>query len=1200
MSLTPAQQTAIAARGNVLVVAGAGTGKTSTLVERCLSCLFDDHPPASLDEILMVTFTEAAAADMRQRIRARLEDKLVGHSDALRWSEQLALFDTAHIGTLHSFCLKLVRQHFYELELDPQLTVLAEEEAKLLADETLEDILLAHYAGKTGFAEAVQQLIQTQGRGWDQPIRTLVLRLHQYTQTLRDPEGWFALQLAMFESTEATQWRSWLVEGMGDWRNRWLPVLRGKNPENKKAAECAAILKELPDHPSRDQYANVLEQVHAASMEWPRGKKTEWLKPLAGFFEEAAFLASLARVSGHSDPLTEDWNWVRVQMATLLNLAKEFTAGFARAKRELGVVDFHDLEQHALRVLWDRTTNQPTAVARQWRNKLRFVFVDEYQDINDAQDAILKALSREGAAANRFLVGDVKQSIYRFRLADPHIFQNYIETWHGAEGRAIPLVDNFRSHESILKFVNSFFGTLMQREVGGVPYGEEALLRFGDPENRGALSLAHDGLGRAEIHLRVKGATGANLVSEGLEESTAAWTEMMNLEESGKEARLIALRLRELKDGGHLIWDESSKGMRPVGWGDMAVLLRSPAGKAESYAREFARLGVPLLVARSGFYQSMEITDLLSLLQLLDNPLQDMPALAVLHSPLVGMSLDELTAIRLGLPKGHIWAALQRYHEPGGGDSGWSKADRFLKNFAAWRRLTRQVSLSRCLEAVLSETHYAAWLLTQPRGEQRHANVQRLLALAQQFDQFQRQGLSRFLRLIEAQQAAETEPEVAGVSQGDSVAFMSIHQSKGLEFPVVVVADLGKPFNFSDLRAEIILDEKYGLCPQIKPPHTGRRYPSLPYWLARQRQIQELLGEELRLLYVAMTRARDTLILTGNVAERKFKEQQGETTDLNATLLMAARNGLDWVAAWFGTTSGSLPAPPSGENMFIHWTIYDDLDERLLDAATQRVDVEAEEPVVTLGTGSWQKLYKRLAWQYPHAAATHEPAKTSVSLLRRRLLDEVEAEARPLFKSRLGSSKSGALSSWTGLSDGLSAAEIGTAHHTFLRLVSLKRTQTVLELEQEARRMLEEGTLSQEEVAHLDLAALAAFWQSDMGMEIVRRPNQVRRELQFTARFSPHELHGAGARTPGLLEGEFVSVQGIADLAVLLPKEIWLIDFKTDSFEVSALAEKVKSYEPQLRLYALALGRVYHRPVNRLQLYFLAIQQTVPVEPVGT
>src|SRR5579883_1645483 len=869
MSLTSAQQQAVKARGNVLVVAGAGTGKTSTLVERCLGCLLDEKNPASLDEILMVTFTDAAAAEMRHRIRARLEQELAARKEELRWEEELALFDTAHIGTLHSFCLQLVRQHFYELELDPQLTVLPEEEAKLLAEETLEQIFQAHYAGETEFATPVQQLIQSQGRGWDLPIRTLVLKLHHYTQTLRDPAGWLNEQLAMLQSDEPAQWQAWLAQGVVDWRNRWLPALRNESVENKKAAECAAIVKELPVCPTPAQYAMTLEQVCSADGNWPSGKKTAWRQPLEDFFAEAFFFRSLARQDGAQSPLTQDWNWVRAQMTTLLQLAREFTEKFSESKRELGVVDFHDLEQHALELLWDRQTGQPTATAEQWRKKLRFVFVDEYQDINDAQDAILKALSREGEAANRFLVGDVKQSIYRFRLADPRIFQSYVDTWSGEAGQVIPLVDNFRSREAVLNFINSLFGALMRREIGGVPYGEEARLRFGDPENRATLSLARDSTPCVELHVRLKGAGEAG-GGEGATEPERAWTEMLNLEEAGREARTIALRLKELKATNQPIWDEETRLYRPVQWSDMAVLLRSPSGKSDSYAREFTRLGVPLTVARGGFYENMEVTDLLSLLQLLDNPLQDVPVLAVLHSPLVGMSLDQLASIRLMLPKGHCWTALQRFHESRKGNPGWNKADRFLKNFAAWRRLARQVSLSRCLEAVLGETHYAAWLLTQPRGEQRHANVQRLLALAQQFDQFQRQGLFRFLRFIEAQQAAETEPQVAATAGDDAVRLMSIHQSKGLEFPVVVVADLGKPFNLSDLRAEIILDVQYGLCPQVKPPHTGQRYPSLPYWLARQRQKQETLGEEMRLLYVALTRARDLLILSGSVAEKKF------------------------------------------------------------------------------------------------------------------------------------------------------------------------------------------------------------------------------------------------------------------------------------------------------------------------------------------
>ncbi len=1193
MSLTPSQQSAVTSRGNILVVAGAGTGKTSTLVERCLSCLLDEKPPASLEEILMVTFTDAAAAEMRQRIRARLEEKLADHGDKLRWSEQLALFDTAHIGTLHGFCLQLVRQHFYELELDPQLAVLAEEEAKLLADETLETIFADHYANKNPNSEAVQQLIRTQSRGWDLPIRALVLKLHHYTQTLRDPEGWFAAQLAMFQSAEPTQWHIWLTEGVADWRNRWLPALQNESPENQKASECAAILKNLPARPTRAQSADALAKIGLADADWPPRKITAWRKPIEDFFDEAAFLSSLARTNRENDPLTQDWNWMRTPMRTLLELAQEFTAAFANAKRELGALDFHDLEQHALRLLWDRSTHKSTATAREWQRKLRFVFVDEYQDINDAQDAILKALSREDDAANRFLVGDVKQSIYRFRLADPHIFQNYVDTWRGESGRAIPLVDNFRSREAILNFVNSLFTALMRREIGSVPYDEEARLRFGDPENRAALGIAQDSSPCVELLLRLQG-SGETGASESESDSARAWTEVMNLEEAAKEARLTALRLLELKAAAHPVWDHAAKKMRPVEWGDMAVLLRSPSGKAESYAREFTRLGVPLTVARGGFYESMEITDLLSLLQLLDNPLQDLPLLAVLRSPLVGLSLDDLATIRLQIPKGPCWSALQRFHETSQSHPGWAKADRFFKNFSAWRRLARQVSLSRCLAAVLDETHYAAWLLTQPRGEQRHANVQRFLALAQQFDQFQRQGLFRFLHFIEAQQAAETEPQVATVGGEDAVALMSIHQSKGLEFPVVVVADLGKPFNLSDLRADIILDAEYGLCPQIKPPHTGQRYPSLPYWLARQRQKQELLGEELRLLYVAMTRARDLLILTGNVAEKKFHKQWRETTGLTTAAMLGARSFLDWIGAWSAQADAKLGAAdspesiPAGSNPWWRWQIYDDLDKRLLDDSSLAAASHTVEPSDSLSTAAWQNLRDRLEWQYPHLPATKVPAKTTVTILRRQLADESETETIPLFKFQTQNQKY-KIKSPSGAGK-LSATEIGNAHHTFLQFVSLEHTGTPAGLREEARRLELELTLSAAEAAHLDLAALAAFWQSEMGSDIRANATHVRRELAFTARFAASELPLEAAAKLG--DNEFVVVQGAADLAVFLPEEIWLVDFKTDQMSLPDLPGKKKLYEPQLRLYAQALSKIYARPVTRVCLHFLALRHS--------
>src|ERR1043166_5924049 len=516
MGLTPAQEAALTARGNVLVMAGAGTGKTSALVERSLNCMLTEWPRVSLDEILMVTFTESAAADMRRRIRERLEHELAacqskagGAEVTQHLREQLALFETAHIGTLHSFCFKLVRQHFYELGLDPQITVMPEEEARLLSEETLDGILREQYAGRTKDAQAVQNLIEVQGGGRDQSIRALVLRLHHYTQTRPDPAAWLRGQLANFAAERPEKWEQWLGEALAGWRGPALRTLERLQTENDIARDCVRALRDVKakvedlfsplscPRGEGQKISAMLQTILAARQSCPRGKKGAWVDPLEDFFEDAEFLASLlpgADLEG-LEPLTQDWGWIRQQMTTLLELAREFETRFSDSKRELGVVDFHDLEQHTLRLLWDSKANQPTAIARQWQRLFRFVFVAEYQDINAAQDKIIEALSRDHPEANRFLVGDVKQSIYRFRLADPSIFQQYAANWSEdseteeaesvtvtAQNRVIPLVENFRSREGILNFINSLFSTFMHKEIGGVEYDELAQLRFGAPQ----------------------------------------------------------------------------------------------------------------------------------------------------------------------------------------------------------------------------------------------------------------------------------------------------------------------------------------------------------------------------------------------------------------------------------------------------------------------------------------------------------------------------------------------------------------------------------------------------------------------------------------------------------------------------------------------------------------------------------------------
>ena len=1371
--LTPSQQDAVSARGNVLVMAGAGTGKTHTLVERCLDLICNEQ--VSLDEMLIVTFTEAAAAEVRERLRKGLEKAISQRPDADDLTEQLALFDAAHIGTLHSFCFKLIRGHFHALGLDPQLSVLDEAQARLLADEILEEQFQGHYEhtedeDEHDFSLAVQDLITVYGNGRDEGIRALVLRLHHYVQTRADAESWLARQIEGFSSAEPVQWREWFLKAVQEWRDEWLPILKNLQAENIKAGECLEILEQLPADASTSarSWGPLFRKIAAADRteDYPYRKKTVLRKPLEGFFDDAEFLGSLVVVppptakkddvangeengdegnqvsslpkpSPHPDPLPshpmgaereqrsdivgnlnirqqspgslsnpqsaignpqlppsplpaaaspppqvaerpekpaagsksksgkskamfvqeeldfslpaspataraeastqspliqqsnnpliqnpvapvqtgpqlieddspeplfEDWEWSRVHMKTLLLLAKEFSEKFSARKRTDGVVDFHDLEQFAIKLVAapPATSTAPTDVAKAWRDKLRFIFVDEYQDINAAQDKIISALGHD----NRFLVGDVKQSIYRFRLADPAIFRDYAKDPESWKARVIPLRENFRSREGLLDFVNSVFEPLMREDIGGVFYDEQAKLKFGAPDARGDLSVKQNPGPRVEMLLREKKRR------ESPADLVAGDDPLADLQESELEALTVARRVREMKESGHRIWDKDQ--FRDAKWSDFAVLLRSPGRKREIYAKQFESAGVPLHVERGGFYDSSEILDLLSLLQLADNPLQDVPCIAVLRSPLVSCSLDELAEIRLA-GHGHFWFAVNRAAEPGSGVNEVTrlKIGKFLERFSRWRKLARQASLSECLEEILTETHYDDWLLSRPRGEERRANVRRFLHLAEQFDTFQRQGLFRFLRFVNAQREIEAEPEVAPLAGDDAVRLMSIHQSKGLEFPVVVLADLGKTFNEQDLRGEIILDEQYGLCPRVKPPSAGGRYPSLAYWLARKHQRRELRGEEMRLLYVALTRAQDSLILSGGISPKKWEGYFAENASFGPRDIVSATSCMDWLGMWMAIAERFAPRPPGfqveGETPLIRWRVVDD---------SELAGKSAQEPAPAFGrpagletrdTAGLETCATSSPWdeaalnrlnevlkEYPFETATERAAKTSVTALRREAADaddEAEQQFRqPLRLVRAGSSRQKSATK-------LNAADTGVAHHKFLQYFSFESAIDLDSFVVEAKRLEEENYLSPEEAEALDLEALADFWSSDDGKAVRANAAHVRRELAFTAGFKPRELDEMFGRTPNpILNDETIVVQGVADLVVLLPKEIWLVDFKTDDVRAKDLPEKVGFYSPQLKLYALALERIYSRPVTSCRLHFLAARKTVTVE----
>ena len=1124
--LTQAQQRAVEAEGNLLVLAGAGTGKTKTLVERGIARLIDSRNPCTIEDFLMVTFTEAAAAEMKSRIR----EALSAHPGS---DEQLALLATADIGTLHSFCLKLVRQHFHQLELDPQLAVLDEAGARLLMEETLDEQLERALERRD-----VRELAETQGgEYW---LRRLLLRLHDYTQTLADPQAWFATQLA----ASCEQWEQWLLEGFEDFRAYWIPALQAQPAQNPRAQVWALHLQKFPRVCSRAEIAACLGPI--VEEPWPYGTK-QFKRALSGFCDSAEFLHSLCA----KEALREDWQWTRGHMETLLGLAQEFSRAYGDRKRNEAALDFHDFEQFTLRLL------------RQ--NKLRtfkHVFVDECQDINAAQDAILRAVSDQ----NLFLVGDVKQSIYRFRLADPRIFQDYKARWE-KEGRVVPLADNFRSRAALLDFINPLFADLMQFGIGGVIYDEDAKLKCGrevetDLECGGLtpLSISH-------VQLRPKIAypsewkavsshrtpnqplVEVHLVTDNGEIEDDSESLVAELTRTEKEAAVVARRISELRE------------LYSLEWSDIVVLMRSPSHKAETYAREFARWNIPLQAEQGDFYECSEISDLLSLLQVLDNPLQDVPLLAVLRSPLVGLSLNELAQIRMANPRGQFWKALARWHEIHPEPD--SKISLFLKRFSRWRQIARETSLSQRLEIILDETSYLDWLQMQSRPEQRLANVRRFLTLAAQFDPLQRHGLRRFLRFVEAHRETDVNSEPVATSNADAVQLMSIHKSKGLEFPVVVVADLAKPFNFADLNGRVLLDEVYGLCPQVKPPRANTIYPSLPHWLASRRQRAESIGEELRLLYVATTRAKDRLVLTSAIPSNAAAKWP--STTLSTHKLISSRSYIDWLGPWFAARAAKADwlDQPRGQCELFEWFTH---------ATAPKA---AEMPLKTEAPNAQppqQALSEQRTWTYSHLPATKEIATQRVTSLRERLAEDEVCAAIPRTARR---------------TDKLSALQLGNAHHQFLQLMSLDGPWTEAALKQEAEELHEGGYLANFE--NLSYPALLAFWQSELGRRVLANRKFLHREIPFTVRMSPADI-----KADGLAQDEFIVMRGAVDLAVILQKEIWVIDFKTDAVSEENVGALLRIYTPQLQLYGRALERIYKRPAL-LYLHFLVLNRTVEI-----
>lgn len=1301
---TDEQWQAITARGdNLLVAAAAGSGKTSVLVERIIRQVSDPDQRIRVDQLLVVTFTNAAAAEMRQRIGEALRKALEQNPDAAHLRRQLALLQRATITTLHAFCLGLLRQYAYMVELDPEFRVADPLEVELLKRDVLEVLLEEWYEADAEFQQFADCWVDEQGDG---RLEELLLSLYEFSRSHPAPAEWLNQAAAMFAVDETTSLDSlpWTRSILASVRFQLLRAEAAMERALQLAERAEAFAAYVP--PLRKERTAIAAACTSVEAGWDaaaaavnaisfgrlpalRALDEQYLsdkEQLQSFRNQAKEIVNKLReetFAQDSTRILSDLGKTAPLMKTLARLVSRFAAALEREKRARCLVDFSDLEHLALAILSEtdeRGQRQPSLVARQLQEQFVEVLVDEYQDINLVQETILQLVSRPRSAAgsaNRFMVGDVKQSIYRFRLAAPNLFmQKYLAyRRHGENGRhiatsaaeadkaaelaaepvlpaqqadagvRIDLAANFRSRREVVDAVNYLFRQIMSVRVGEIAYDQSAELIC-----RATYPPAADGQLAVELHLIDRTPVDGTEVVAGAAppfvpaaDSDASFAEAEGGQENPLdeataaqlEARLIAQKIRSWMEPGPdgetlFVYDKQSKAMRPVRYRDIVILLRAAAGWTQPMLEELRAAGIPVYAEQSnGYFSASEVELMLSLLRLIDNRRQDIPLAAVLRSPLVGLSENMLAQIRVRYPTLPFHEAVERFaRETAPQEVAWlGRLRHFLHRLERWRTTARRHSLADLLSEIYRETGYVDYVAALENGKQRKANLRALYDRARQYEAGAHRGLFRFLRFIDRikEQGGDLgEARTVGESE-DVVRIMTIHKSKGLEFPVVFVAGLGKSFHSRDLQKQFLLHKDFGFGPYVVDPVQRLRYPSFAHQGIQQQLRQEMLAEEMRVLYVALTRAREKLLLIGSVrglAEqvRSWGEQHVRGERLADEELIQARCYLDWIgralirhpdcAVLRDIAGGDRAIPLLTDASQWKVQLY-----QLSDLPKATVDVQLDEAI-------WQQILQlqplpleeeiapyrqlveeRLSWRYPHREASRTAVKWSVSDLKHVLSQQTEDAAlwtptghkplrlpqitqRPRFLTTVqgeGTAKAR-----------FTPAEIGTIMHLFMQHVELSGPLDEADLNQQLVRLVAGEYFTAEEAEQVDVARVAAFFRSELG-QLLKRARTLQRELPFTMTLPVGELDPNLAERP-----ERIIVQGVIDCLVEQEDgRLILIDYKTDAlpgeWNEAVRRQLVARYREQVGLYARAVRLLYQRPVDACYLYFFARNQAVAV-----
>ncbi len=1195
---------------SILVAAAAGSGKTAVLVERIIHKIIDEQ--MDIDKILVVTFTNAAASEMRERILEAIYKKLEEKPENVHLQRQIILLNKASICTIHSFCLDVIHNHFYEIDLPSNFKIADTAEIDLLKQEVLDDLFEQKYTeNDKDFIELLENYTNYRG---DEALQELVLKIYKFIQSSPFPIKWLQekLELLKIEDKDISQtiWGKLIIQTVEEDVQEGIMQLEAIKskialyPEMakfyQKICEDLIILKDLQNYNSWDEL--YIKLLNFNFSKWPVDKKVtndlkEDSKEIRDKVKKHIKEKTAKLLSCSQEQAIKDLKIITPILEKLANLVTEFTKNFAEKKKEKNCIDFNDIEHFALKILLNENNN-PTEVAKKYKEKFEEIAIDEYQDSNLVQEAILTSISKGN---NIFMVGDVKQSIYKFRQARPELFLQKYDEYKNKEEKTqednlkIQLFRNFRSRQNILNITNLVFESIMSKELGDINYNENEYLNYGAnyPEPEEIKNYA----GIAELDIIDLKEDESITAFEGEEDEE----EQERVEDDVLEAKFVANKIQELLNSNYMVFDKK-QGYRKIRPKDIVILLRATSNLSPIYEKELSDLELPVFSDTSGTYlDTVEIQTILSVLKIIDNPLQDIPLVVVLRSSICNFTDNDLITIRLTDRNCNFYEALIKTRLICDGDLK-NKIESFLEKLEKWKSISQYMPLDEFIWQIYLDTGYYQYVGLLPNGAMRQANLKTLFEKAKQYEKASFKGLFNFIQFIDKlkkQNGDLASAKLIGENE-DVIRIMSIHKSKGLEFPVVFLCNSHKKFNMQDLNDNILLHQDIGFGPTIMDTTRKIKYSSIAKDAIKLKMKQETLSEEQRILYVALTRAKEKLYITGRSKDfTKYVQEknkvlemyESENIKLDAKLMKKANSYLDWIMYVYLFNQGRT-ITLKGEQYKLSDIITlnvsnkkDLLKTLSKEEVAEQIDLKEKIEKILKNKSeeenkkSEQALKELLEWKYDYIVDTTLPTKSSVTKIKQEkikleeMLKEVESEEVEYKKSYTPK--------FMQEDKKISNAEKGTLVHLCIQRLDEKKDYELKDIQNMIINLVQKEIITQNEADAIDVDLIYQYTKSQL-FEELRQAKEVHKEQPFYINIPAKEVIREAENS-----NKNILVQGIIDLYYIDKNDnLILIDFKTDyiSNETNAKEKILDKYKVQLEIYKTALEQALDRKVNKTAL----------------